>query len=347
MPRMPRFPAMTKRLKRSDSLLALLAFILAALVMAYCGGDTSALRLVQGEEAIAPGTAQEALLPSVHAEGIPEAGEPVRFMMHNVANYFVPGERQRSRYTLTPKPVDAREAVADIIAHVRPELVGLTEIGGPLALADLRQRLEKRGLHYPYYRVLVRMGDDRALAILSHHPIVQDNSRANKPLHGEHRRRMLRGVLDVTVQLEDGRLFRIIGAHLKSRVTDDPAKATALRTKEAYTLALHIQEAIRRHPKMPILVYGDWNDGPADASLGVLRQGLSRESALSRLSLKDSRGDGWTIFYEPGQSYNTFDQLYVNKVLRRRIGKAVTGGVVDIPATHAASDHRALWCELR
>ncbi len=342
-------PGMPRRLRRSDSLLATLVFILAALVMAYCGGNTHALRVLEGEEPVPAASACEALEPQVSDAGIPAAGKPVRFLMHNVANYFVAGERQRSRYILKPKSLKAREAVADTIAHARAEIVGLTEIGGPLALADLRQRLAERGMDYPYYRVLIRQGDDRALAVLSRHPIVQDHSRANMPLYGEQRRRMLRGILDVTVRLPDGRLFRIIGAHLKSRVSDDPAAATTLRTKEAHTLARHLHEAMHRQPNMPILVYGDWNDGPADASLGVLTQGISQDSALTRLKPADSRGEGWTLYYKTAHEYCTFDQLYVNKVLGKRMGRKgqKTSGIVDIPAAAEASDHRALWCELR
>ncbi len=351
-PRMPRgrsvrLPGLPRRLKRADSLLFTLVFILASLALAYFGGDTEPLRLIQGEEPIAAECAAEALEPSVNTEAIPEAGEPVRFMMHNVANYFVAGERQRSRYTLRPKPLSARNAVADLIAHTQPEIVGLTEIGGPLALADLRERLAARGLDYPYYRVLVRQGDDRALAILSRHPIVQDNSRANQKLYGEQRRLMLRGILDVTVRLEDGRLFRIIGAHLKSRIAEDPAAADALRAKEAHTLARHIQEVQRRHPGLPLIVYGDWNDGPTDASLAVLGQGLSKDAALTRLNPRDSRGEGWTLYYKAEHEYCIFDQLYVNKVLRKRMGHKSRMGIVDIPAAAKASDHRALWCELR
>ncbi len=347
--RTPRFPGMPKRMRRADSLLAMLVFLLAALVVAYCEGNVEPLRVMQGEEPIAEETAREALVPRVSAEDIPKAGESVRFLMHNVANYFVAGEPQRSRYVLRPKSLKAREAVAETIAHARPEIVGLIEIGGPIALDDLRRRLAERGMDYPYYRVLIRQGEDRALAILSRHPIVQDNSRANVKLYNEQRRRMLRGILDVTVKLEDGRLFRIIGAHLKSRVSDDPAAAAALRAKEAHTLALHLQEAMHQHPKMPILVYGDWNDGPADASLGVLTQGVSKDSALTRLKPADSRGDSWTLYYKSGHEYCIFDQILVNKTLGKRLGREGKEecGIVDIPAASDASDHRALWCELR
>ncbi len=343
----PRRFRLPRTLRRADSLLGTLVLILAAFIVTYCGGSPEALRTTPGEELIPPEAACEALEPGVDDAAIPRAGAPVRFLMHNVANYFVAGEQQRSRYTIRPKSEEAREAVAELIAHAKPEIVGLVEIGGPMALADLRERLGKRGLEYPYFRVLIRKGEDRALAILSRHPIVQDNSRANVKLYGEQRRRMLRGILDVTVRLEDGRMFRIIGAHLKSRVSPDPAAATALRSKEAHTLAMHIQTAIRLQPKMPLIVYGDWNDGPADASLAVLRQGLSKDAALTRLKPADSRGESWTIYYKGGDEYNTFDQMYVNKVLRQRMGRQHESGILDIPAAAEASDHRALWCELK
>ena len=98
---------------------------------------------------------------------------------------------------------------------------------------------------------------------------------------------------------------------------------------------------------MPIVVYGDWNDGPADASLQVLLQGVSEDAALTRVKAADSRGNTWTIYYEPAQTYHTFDQIFVNRVLRSRRGRSCESGVVDIEAANTASDHRAVWCDLR
>ncbi len=352
MPRLPRFP---RRLKRSDSLLAMLVFILAWLCYGYLGGEFPELKVLPGDpSSLLADEGAEPTAAAVADEGddnadIPKAGAPVRFYMHNVKNYFVAGERQRSRYTIKPKPEAEREAVAELIAHARPEIVGLIEIGGEMALTDLRGRLERRGLIYPHAKLLARKGEDRALALLSRHPIVADNSRAEQKLYGEQRRKMLRGILDVTVQLPDGRRFRIMGAHLKSRVARDAAAAASLRAREAHTLALHVQEAMRRQPNMPLLLYGDWNDGPADASLGVLKQGVSQDSALTRLQPEDSRGEVWTFYYHGTREYYTFDQIYVNKVLKKRMGgkKKSPLGILDHPATQEASDHRALWCELR
>ncbi|MBE6418661.1 MAG: endonuclease/exonuclease/phosphatase family protein [Akkermansiaceae bacterium] len=273
--------------------------------------------------------------------------KPIRFLMMNAHNYFVREDTQRTHYKLTIKKEEARDAVAEVIASAAPEIVGLVEIGGPHALADLQERLRLRGLDYPYSKILLRSGEDRALAVLSMHPIVQDHSRANCNLLGKKRQKMLRGILDVTIQVGENRFYRIMGAHLKSRVSDDPAAATARRTLEARTLAFYLQREIKKQPNMPMLVYGDWNDGPADASLKILKQGVSKDSALSQVKASDSAGQTWTIYYKTGQEYSAFDLIFVNSVLRSRRGRSCDSGIVDIPAAQEASDHRAVWCELR
>lgn len=346
--------------QRKDALLAFLVLLLAGLLMERFGGEETTLRwldvappaLQEACEAASPATSLPvelahtgALLQQVELASLPSPGKPVRFLMLNVQNYFVEGERQRSCYVLKPKKIESREAVATIIAESKAEIVGLIEMGGPLALIDLRKRLAARGVEYPYFRVLPRQGEDRALAILSMHPIVQDHSQAQVRLHRQKRRHMLRGILDVTVRLEDKRLFRLIGAHLKSRVADDAAAAAALRKQEAYTLALHIQHVARTQKGMPLLVFGDWNDAPVDVAPRLLQQGLSADAALHRLSPRDSRGEEWTLYFRRGRQYCLYDQIFVNSVLRKRMRGQ--GGIVDSPHAAHASDHRALWCDLR
>lgn len=350
---------------RVDMLLLLLAVVVSALLWNMFGGAEQNPEVVEqplpparqplpaGEpETPAPEPVDDPQVASlapeqgISAAGIPKSGRPVRFLMQNVENYFVAGERTRSRFVSRPKSAESRDAVADVIASARPEIVGLVEVGGPVSLQDLRERLAKRGLEYPYYRVLPRQGEDRALAVLSRHPIVQDRSVANYHLYGEHRRTMLRGILDVVVRLDDGRLYRILGAHLKSHVADDQAAAASLRNREALTLSMYIQRITRDQPNIPTLVYGDWNDGPAESAVKQIVQGVSTDSAMHRLSPQDSRGQGWTIYYKAGHEYCTYDHIFVNKALKFRLKKNTPSGVVDIPAAKRASDHRALWCDL-
>lgn len=349
-----------RKLLRKDALLVFLVLLVAGLLVERFGGDATLLRwlgapppMLQAEyapAAAADGLSAEVahtapLQQQVDIAAIPAAGKPVRFFMQNVQNYFVEGETQRSRYVLKPKSRESRDAVVELIAHAAPQIVGLIEVGGPVALQDLRQRLAARGLEYPYFRVLPRQGEDRALALLSVHPIVQDHSQEQVKLHQQKRRKMLRGILDVTVRLNDGRLFRIIGAHLKSRVADNAGAASALRKQEAYTLAQHIRHIASTQKGLPLLVFGDWNDGPADAAPQILMQGLSADAALRRLSPRDSRGEEWTFYFKRGKEYCIYDQIFVNSALRARMRGQ--GGIIDIPASAKASDHRALWCDLR
>ncbi len=272
-------------------------------------------------------------------------GRP-RFLLYNVENYFIPGDHNRSPFVMRPKSEESRRAVADVISAAAPDIVGIIELGGRMAIQDLQTRLRERGRNYPYYRVLERKGEDRAVGILSRYPLVEDHSKAQASLHGNKRRKMLRGILDVTVQLNGRDRLRIMGVHLKSRVSDDPPKATALRTSEAHTLALHVAEAMKTKPNQAILVFGDWNDSPGDSSLGVLTQGKSRISGLTRLIAKDSRGDEWTLYYKRGKTYYIFDQIYINDPLKKKRHKDAESAVVDDPKIHEASDHRPVWVEL-
>ncbi len=331
--------------KRADVLLLLLVLLLGGLVMLRYGSVSPQVSVkTESPVALPP---SEVLSQAPVLQELPEAGPPVRFLMYNVQNYFVAGEKSRSRYVNRAKSRKSREAVAAVIADKKPDIVGLIEIGGEKALEDLRGLLAKRDLVYPHVVLVAREGEDRALALLSRFPIVRNDSRADVPLYGRRQRKMLRGILDATVQLEDGRMFRFVGAHLKSRMGDDAAAAETLRAGEAATLAFYLHEHMQAMPGMPFLVFGDWNDGPDDASLRLLRRGIAERSALTRLLPRDSRGEEWTLFYKNARAYYVFDQIFVNAVTRKRRGSRSDCGIVDVAAAEDASDHRALWCELR
>lgn len=341
-------------LRRTDVFLILLSLAVCLLMVQRYGGARAWVESDRGTDdgcgqscaasvtAAEPAAGEQAPQPL----NLPKAGEPVRFLMYNIESYFVPGEISRSRYVNKAKSPASREAVAEVIASIRPEVVGLIEIGGPRALQDLRERLGKRGLSYPHGVLVQRPGEDRALALLSQHPVVNDDSKPQYGLYGQQRRLMLRGILDVTIGLEDGRQFRFVGAHLKSRVSDDPEAAEALRKREAQTVARYLHRSMSRQPEMPVLLFGDWNDGPDDESVQILRQGISKDSSMVRLKPKDSRGEYWTIFHRQALQYYTFDQMYANHVLNKRIGRDAACGVADVAGVGQASDHRPLWIEL-
>lgn len=331
--------------QRADWALILLAALVSVLV--YVNYNAS----VDGEASFQEADSASAAAVEVEAgseEMLPPANrrEPVRFLMYNVKDYFVEKDPPRAAHTRRLKPRAQKEAVAQVIASVKPDIIGLVEIGGKAALDDLAERLAARGLEYPYRMALERMGENRALAILSHYPIVADHSVANCKLAGQSNSSMLRGILDVVVELPDKRRFCIMGAHLKSQVSDMPSAAAARRAREARTLAAHIAAATKSRRGMPILVYGDWNDNPNADTLSVLTHGMTKESSLRRLTPQDENGEQWTIYYKDGCIYNTFDQIYVNPVLSTRIGRKSKMGITPQPSGFTPSDHRAVWCDI-
>lgn len=336
-------------LLRVDVLLISLCLTISYLLYVYYGSAAegiSAPPVIEQPLAAAPAPAEQGAEDD--APHAPVKSAPtVRFLMYNVHDYFVDKDPKRSRHARKTKPVAQREAVAGVIASVRPEVVGLVEIGGPAALEDLAARLTARGLSYPYRRVLARWGEDRALGILSRHPIVADHSVENCTLIGNSSRKMLRGILDVSIQPEgDKRVFRIIGVHLKSRVSEDAQSADALRAREARTVAAHISSILTRNPQAALLVYGDWNDGPKSAALNTFTG--SCLGGIHRLSPQDANGETWTIYYKDGQEYNVFDQIYVSSALKKSMGRKSEQGVVSQPGGAAQpSDHRAVWCDMR
>ena len=50
------------------------------------------------------------------------------------SNYFVPEDPRRSNFQVKYKPVEAREAVAELVRQSGAEIVGLCEMGGEIPL---------------------------------------------------------------------------------------------------------------------------------------------------------------------------------------------------------------------
>ncbi len=278
-------------------------------------------------------------------KAVAESNQAVRFLHMNVENYFVEGEPARSRYKISTKPEDARDAVAAVIASAEPDIVGICEIGGRHALEDLQKRLAVRGREYSYFSVLERPGEPRGMAVLSVYPIVKESSRPNVPLPGSKKGYMLRGILDVNVQAKDGREFRILEVHLKSKFNEDD-RTIELRRREAMALRQYLDDIMKESPDTPLLVAGDFNDGTYEPAVYLTRGAKSSPLAMQLLKPVDSRGTTWTIFHDEGDSYHSYDHILVNKLQKKRLGRHISQGIIDIPESDKASDHRAIWVDL-
>ena len=270
---------------------------------------------------------------------------PVRFLHMNVKNYFVEEEQLRSPHEIFIKKVESREAVAASIASVHPHVVALCEIGGPAALRDLKERLKKRGCDYPYEIIVARTGEPRALGLLSMYP-VSNLSQAHVKLPGEKLNEdMLRGILDGIVQTPDGRKFRFLEVHLKSRY-NEVVEPISLRKREAMAVRNYLDRMMRENPGMPIAIAGDFNDGTYEAAVYIVRGSTKSPYAMQVLKPKDSRGESWTILHDEADCYFAYDHILVNKTLKSRLGRNISQGIVDIPEAARASDHRAIWVDV-
>ncbi len=288
---------------------------------------------------------------AVEQVNIPAAGEPVRMMTMNACNYFVSDEVKRSNFTVKPKPDEAREALAELVALSQAEILGLAEMGGEKAVEDLQIRLKKRGIDLPYRVLVMRKGEERGLALLSKYPIVANNSVENMPINDPHAKRttmMLRGILDATVKVPDGRMFRLLGVHLKSRVRrSSNADTEEVRRKEAYALRDYLNGIMNSQVGMPLLLYGDFNDGPGNSSVKIIGGAHGSPQYMTRLKPKDSRGESWTFYYDDDDIYYVFDLIMVNDVLKKRLGRKSQRVILDSPQAEKAGDHRGIWLELK
>lgn len=304
---------------------------------------------LEGPNDLAPPPLAEIAAPVEATSGkkitIPKDGVPIRFMMYNVRNYFMENEARRSNYEQEPKSEESIDALMQNIMQASPDVLGLCEMGGKLALADLQKRLKHAGLNLPYSVVLEHSREDRALALLSRYPL--DNfSRVNVALLNEHQT-MLRGILDVQLKHPDGRLFRVLGVHLKSKLSDNGAAASdSLRRREAMALRAHLDELMKQYHGLPVLLYGDFNDSPDSPSLKAIYGDTKSPYVMKRLKIKDKQECSWTIYYPPSDVYQAFDHILTNRALKSRLGGTYKAGIVDPINYKDASDHRALWIDL-
>lgn len=284
----------------------------------------------------------------VEQVSVPKSGDAVRLLTMNACNYFVQDDVRRSNFKVKYKSLESREALVKVIKQSGAEMIGLSEMGGEKAVEDLQTRLKREGLQFPHQVMVMRQGEDRGLAFLSKHPIVCNNSVKDVPVKGGKKKsRMLRGILDVTVQVADGRKFRCIGLHLKSRL--DRATGTdadVVRNREAVAVRKYLNKVMQSQEGMPLLVYGDFNDGPADKSVQKILGPSKTDMRLNRIKAKDSRDCEWTLYFDDFATYYTFDLILVNKVLKSRLGRKAKNGVMDCPEMGIASDHRAVWVDL-
>lgn len=272
------------------------------------------------------------------------APEPVTVVFYNLRNYLAMERRINGEAVAdAPKPESEVKAVIEALTTIRPDILGVCEIGDETYLADLQKRLKENGIDLPHTE-LVRdsAGWNRNLALLSRFPIVARNSRADYTyeLAGV-RHAFQRGVLDAKIAISPRYHLRYIGLHLKSKREVPEGDQVLMRLNEARLAREHIDRILENEPGANLIVAGDFNDLRNEAPIKTLQGGFGGKGYLSSLTLSDPYGFRWTHHWSFADSYSRFDYVLYGKGLDKELIREESG-IHHWEHWDRASDHRPL-----
>jgi endonuclease/exonuclease/phosphatase family metal-dependent hydrolase len=146
-----------------------------------------------------------------------------------------------------------------LIAQAKPDVLSIQEMGSEEIFDQFREALRAAGLDYPYAELLQRGRIEANLAVLSRFPIISVQHHTNDVYSiSAAKIPVARGFLDVTIQVNPQYQFRLMGAHLKSKV-HSPLGQTEMRRNEARLLNKHVRAILDEDPEVNLLVVGDMN----------------------------------------------------------------------------------------
>lgn len=257
---------------------------------------------------------------------------------YNVENWV---QMDRKGQTNQPKPASERAAVIEVVASVKPDVLGVVEIGSKKELVELSDGLRKRGLDYPHSEWVQGADETRHAALLSRFPIAERFSRTDyiydlngKPMH------IQRGILDVSIQVNDGYSFRAIVVHLKSKRATEEGDQAAMRLEEAKLLRAHVGKVLKKDPRLNLMVMGDLNDTPGTETVRTVIGEVP--FGLFDLMPKDSTGGVSTHRWRWKKVWSRIDYLLLSPGMSNEF-VAGTARIADVTGWDKASDHRAVY----
>lgn len=264
-------------------------------------------------------------------------------MTYNLRQYAM-ADRDGDGEMDDSKPDAERRAALLLIAKASPDVLSVQEMGDSAMFDQFRQDLRQMGLDYPYGELLERGRREIHLAVLSRIPIVSVQNHTNEWYSlGKAKVPVARGFLDITFQGNPQYRFRMLSAHLKSKVYS-PLGQSEMRRNEARLLNKVIRGILDENPGINLLVAGDLND---DYSSAPLREVAGRRGgAMTDLRPSDSAGDVWTCFDSSTDSFSRFDYFFVSDGMLPEVVRDRTQIVRD-PLTYIASDHRPVIAVFR
>jgi endonuclease/exonuclease/phosphatase family metal-dependent hydrolase len=269
-----------------------------------------------------------------------QPSDPDTFVVaaYNIENWLAMDRHGQSGQ---PKPQEEKEAVFQVVARIRPDVLGVEEMGTTNDLADLADGLRVHGIDFPY-REWIEGGDTiRHVSLLSRFPIVERFSRTDPTyLLTGNPRRMERGILDVKLRVNDQYTFRAVVAHLKSRRPVEYGDQAVMRLEEAHLLRAHVAKALKNDPELNLIVMGDLNDTPESAAIRAVAG--EPPFALFELLPVDRQGGHDTFYWKSRNQFSRIDYLFTSPGLANEYVPA-SARIADVEGWEKASDHRAVF----
>ena len=269
-----------------------------------------------------------------------ESPGEIRISSYNVENYLTMPRRIDGK--LRPnagKPESERAAVVRMIGTIRPDLLGLMEIGESRQLEDPKKRLLAAGMDFPYSDFVEGSDTTRHIALLSRYPIIERHSRGDLPLWVNGMTlHSLRGILDVTVEPTPGYRLRILCVHLKAKLEVAEYNEGVLRFAEAKEVRRYIRDILRTDPQTRLILMGDFNDTKNEKTLWEIKGNPDWPDSMRPIPLADDRGEYWTEYWASADTYSRIDYILVTKKLESEIDTAHSG-IARPSFWNEASDH--------
>lgn len=234
------------------------------------------------------------------------------------------------------KPEDQIAALMQILQKNRPDVLAVQEMGDAAAFGIFTQRVAAAGLDYPHHAYLLQNEASVGLAVLSRFPITDRRPITNETYTIEEETLPVqRGFLGVDIEVNPEYRFRLVVAHLKSKLYH-PLGQTEMRRNEARLLNKNVRRMLNQNPELNLVVVGDMNDTITSAAL---RELIGEPPVLVDLRPVDSVGDLWSHFWAYQESYERLDYILVSAGMHPEVVSNQCRVVRD-PLTYQASDHR-------
>ena len=264
--------------------------------------------------------------PGLQAQDAPSAAAPapphrLRVCSYNLKNWLSMRRGAGADLPLTGKPEKEKQKIVEFLTAISPQVLGVCEIGGPEDLKDLKDRLEKAGLSFPYV-VNAHGGDpQRCLGLLSQYPVVAENSQTDLAYQmGELTLGVKRGFLDATLQITPAFQLHLVGVHLKSKREESEGDQALMRRNEAHLLREHLDRILTTAPLDKLMVYGDFNEDPREAALEeIIGNRATPPLLLHEVRLLDAHGQFWTHFWDLHDLYSRIDYFFLSPALRPHV----------------------------